>query len=85
MKLNQWQKILPPSPKKAKPTKAPKVGTGTGLLDLEIPSPDVESWDENFSSMTVKDFIAILHCYPVSDKPEINEIIKRINVSRSKN
>lgn len=72
-------------PKKAKPTKAPKVGTGTGLLDLEIPSPDVESWDENFSSMTVKDFIAILHCYPVSDKPEINEIIKRINVSRSKN
>lgn len=71
-------------PKKAKPIKASKVGTGTGLLDLEIPGPDVESWDENFSTMTIKDFIAILHCYPVSDKPEINEIIKRINVSRTK-
>lgn len=71
-------------PKKTKSVKASKVGTGTGLLDLETPGPDVENWDENLSTMTIKDFIAILHCYPVSDKSEINEIIKRINVSRTK-
>lgn len=48
-------------------------------------SVDVENWDENFSALTIKDFIAILHCHPVSDKPQINEIIKSINVSRNKN
>ena len=73
-------------PKKAKPIKASKIGTGTGLLDLDLETPtiDVDGWDENFSTMTIKDFIAILHCYPVSDKPQLNEIIKRINVSRTK-
>lgn len=71
-------------PKKTK-VKATKPVVTQSLLDLETPGPDVDNWDENFSSMTVKDFIAILHCFPVSDKPEINEIIKRINVSRSKN
>lgn len=70
--------------KKPRVAKTTKVAVGTGVLDLESPGPDVENWDQNFSSMTVKDFIAILHCYPVSDKAEINEIIKRINVSRNK-
>lgn len=71
-------------PPRTKP-KQVKLKGMTGSLDLEYPKVDVENWDENFSSMTIKDFIAIYHCFPVSDKPEINELIKRINVSRSKN
>lgn len=69
-------------PKRAKTMKP--TAPGTGVLDFDLPKVNVDDWDANFSAMTMKDFIAILHCYPVSDKPEINEIIKRINVSRNK-
>lgn len=65
----------------------PKDSSATpGLFDMTTSADlsDEEDKDENLSAMTIRDYLAIHQCMPVSTKPWLNDTIKKINAIRNK-
>lgn len=56
--------------------------------EFEFPAHDEEENDDdadaNINTMTIKDLYAIMQNVPVSNKPWLNKVIKKVNVIRTK-
>lgn len=60
--------------------------TAPTLFDLapEAMLDEEDDKDENMAAMTIKDYLAIHQCVPVSNKSWLNDVIKKINAVRNK-